>query len=265
MSFDPILCEKYVESLIHMDEVERALLVLENIPAEFRDSPPENLFKLRRQILASLCTAHAYMSSGLDAQVIPEHAIPNLHLNLRGKLIEAEVKKYNEQGKTPHIVDVGPGEYWVPIALKQLGYRFTYWDVAFDAKTQSVAHPLLEMRVSIPAVNQPRIFLALEIIEHLPAPSDLSVECLRHCQDWPERIHLSTPRYTYDTKEKDWRKPCGLPHLRAYTPTEFLSTARKLFPGYEWQIYSDRIMSLRGMRWDVLEDINTPIVQPETK
>lgn len=265
MSFDPILCQKYVESLIQMDEVERALLVLDNVPAEYRDAPPENLFNLRREIQASLCTPHAYMSSGLDAKVMPEHAIPNLHHNLRGQLIEAEVKKYNAAGKIPHLVDVGPGEYWVPIALKQIGYRFTYWDVAFDTGTQAAAHPILNMRVARPLPDQPRIFLALELIEHLPATSDLSVECLRHCGDWPERVHLSTPRYTYDSREKDWRKPCGLPHLRAYTPTEFLAEARKLFPGYEWQIYSNRIMSLRGMRWDVTDDVNTPIVQPEEK
>jgi hypothetical protein len=266
MMFDPILCAKYVESLIHMDEVERALLVLDNVPAEYRDNPPENLALLRNQIVASLCTAHAYMSSGLDAKVMPEHAVPNLHHNLRGLIVEAEVKRYNAAGKIPHIVDVGPGEYWIPIGLLQLGFRFTYWDIAFDSGTQAAAHPMLgSVRQPKASPEQPQIFLGLEIIEHLPSPMDLGVECLRHCGKWPERVHLSTPHYTYDTREKDWRKPCGLPHLRAYTPLEFLDSAKKIFPGYEWQIYSSNILSLRGMRRDVVENANEPIVQPDAK
>lgn len=264
--FDPELCQKYVESLIENDEVERALLVLNNVPSFQRDNPPENLFVLKRQILSAICTPHAYLNSGLDSQVHPETAVSNLHLNVRGKLVEAEVRKYNEKGMIPHLVDVGPGEYWIPMALIQLGLRFTYWDIAMDPNTQAVAHPLIGThRVSKAMPDQPEIFLALEIIEHLPHPMDLSVECLRHCRDWPERVHLSTPEYCYDNKPKDWRRPCGLPHLRAYTPGEFLAEAKRIFPVYEWQVYSSRITSLRGMRRDVSENLNEPIVQPETK
>lgn len=267
--FDVTLCEKYVESLIQHDEVERALMVLDNLPALLRDRPPMSLVKLRTDIVAALITTHAYMNSGLDSNVREDSAVANLQYNVRGQMAEAEVRKYNAAGVTPHLVDVGPGEYWIPLGLKKLGLQFTYWDVAVDTNTQAVAHPLLkdyrfpkEKRTHL---KQPQIFLALEIIEHLPQPLDLATECLRHCGEWPERIHLSTPMYCYDPSPKDWRKPCGLPHLRAYTPHEFHETAKRVFPGYEWQMYADRILSLRGLRWDVAESKGEALIVPRGK
>lgn len=264
--FDLELCQRYVEMLINNDEVERALMVLDNVPAKYREYIPEPLAKLRSDILAAMTTAHAYMSSDLDSNVRPETAVANLRFNVRGRLIETEVRKYNEMGHSPHIVDVGPGEYWIPLALKELGLKFLYWDVAMDQKTQAIAHPLLSGHRSPwpdDSVSRPRIFLGLEIIEHLPEPRDLAVECLRHCGGWPDRVHLSTPLFCYDDADKDWRKPCGLPHLRAYTPGEFVETAKKIFPGYQWQLYADRIMSLRGLRNDVSDGANVPIIQSD--
>lgn len=254
-------CAGYVESLVQADEVERALLVLDNVPAKFRANPPPVLVRLRDQIIGALCTTHAYMSSGLDSKVSAEAAVDNLRYNIRGQLIEAEVKRYNEQKLMPHIVDVGPGEYFIPLALAQLGYRFTYWDVGVDPETAKQAHPLLALnRQPKKLTDQPTVFMALEIIEHLPETRDLTVECLRHCGWWPERVHLSTPRHCYDENEKDWRKPCGLPHLRAYTEAEFIAEAKKLFPNYEWQMYSSHIQSLRGLRKDALQDLDKPLV-----
>jgi predicted transcriptional regulator len=260
--FDPKKCVEYVESLVQMDEVERALLVLDNVPAEFRDKPTPEMVAIRSHILAALCTTHAYLSSNLDSTVQAENAVANLEYNMRGVLIREEVRQYNEERKTPHLVDVGPGEYWIPLALKELGMQFTYWDVAIDQQTQRVAHPLLkDFRRERGPVDQPQIFLGLEIIEHLPEPRDLAVECLRHCQDWPQRIHLSTPCYTFDPGEKDWRKPCGLPHLRANTPMEFGDAASRIFPGYQWQLYAGRILSLRGIRKDEASDVSTPLIK----
>lgn len=262
------LCVKYVENLIMNDEVERALIVLDNVPAHWRDHPPVELKKLRSDILAAMTTAHAYMSSDLDSAVNKETAIDNLRFNLRGRLAEAEVRKYNELGHAPHIVDVGPGEYWIPIALKNLGLKFLYHDVGMDQRTKKSAHPLIVDHLAPwpnDSASRPRIFMALEIIEHLPEPRDLAVEAQRHCGGWPDRIHLSTPLYCYDPEPKDWRKPCGLPHLRAYTQLEFLDTAKKIFPGYVWQLYVSKIMSLRGLRQDVAESANVPLVEDGPK
>jgi hypothetical protein len=260
-SFDENVAVKFIEMLVEGDEVERALWVLDNLPAFYRDNPPFKLARLRQDILGALCTPHAYLSSGLDAEVKPQDCEHLLNTMLRGILVQREVARYNRRGLVPHIVDVGPGEYFVPIGLQAKGFRFTYWDVAFDQNTQRAAHPILkEVRQERAQEDQPLIFLALEIIEHLPSPTDLVTEALRHCGRWPDRAHLSTPYYTYDGSKKDWRKPCGLPHLRAYTAKEFAAVVEKLFPNYKFELFPSQIMSLRGQRFDKIDP--DPIYTP---
>lgn len=250
MDFDIELCVKYVKSLIEHDEVERALLVLDNVPAYYRDNRPKELINLKQDILKALCTVHAYMDCDLDANVSLEKAKTVLKNTVRGVLLEGEVKRYNEQGLVPHIVDVGPGEYFAPIGLNYYGYQFTYKPVSLDRKARLAANEFLKHIPSERVINSPQIYLALEIIEHLPSTQDLVAEALRNCNEFPDRIHLSTPLYTYDTNHPEWNKDCGLPHLRAYTPHEFIQESNRLFPGYDWQLYDDKIMSLRGLRRD---------------
>ncbi len=259
--FNAEMCAQYAESLVHMDEVERALLVLDNVPAYYRDNPPEILKKLRADILKALCTTHAYMVSGLDTRASAETGDAWISSQLRGILLEQEVSRYNEEGLTPHIFDMGPGEYGAPIGLAGHRRQFTYDFIGLDGSTMASAKPLLEGISKKRGDFEPVIFLGLELIEHLPSPQDLAVECLRHCGGWPDRIHLSTPQYTFDVRQKNWRKPCGLPHLRAYTPAEFITAAAKIFPGYSWQMYPSQLTSLRGMRSDKID--HKPLLQSE--
>lgn len=253
MAFDPNLCQQYVEMLVDHDEVERALIVLENVPAYYRDAVPQNLAKLKKDILQAICTSHAYYSDNLDQKISLEAAKYALQ-NIRGLLIAKEVETYNKQGLTPHIVDMGPGEYFVPIGLKDLKLKFTYNDIGLDQQTRKDALPFIEdVKRLIPTREQPVIFLALEIIEHLHNPKDIVTECLRHCGEFPERVHLSTPCYTYDASAKDWRKKSGLPHLRAYTPAEFMRTSQSLFREYAPQYFDGIIMSIRLQRSDKID------------
>lgn len=259
--FNPTQIADVVEMYVQADEPERGLWILNNLPGRFRDFIPDNLKKLRTDILAALVTPHAYMTSDLDAKVDLEHSGDTLLYFLRGILIYREVVRYNANGMVPHIIDVGPGEYFVPLGLKQLGCKFTYWDVAMDQRTGKQAHPALDgyRRPSVPdyvGATQPTpiIFAGLEVIEHLPDENDLAIECARHSYgQTPERIHLSTPMYTYNGKKKDWNKSCGLPHLRTYTPQEFMFKASELWPGYQWEIFPSEVMSLRGCRLDTID------------
>ncbi len=252
--FNVDACYEYVNTLVNLDEVERALLVLDNLPAYYRDHYPPLLLELRQNILKAQCTAHAYITSTMDSEINPEVSDLWIKGVLRGVLLEREVKRYNDAGLIPHIVDIGPGEYHAPIGLKRLGAKFTYQPIAADKKAAEGAAPYLADISSRAVAVGPTIFLALEIIEHLPSTQDLLIECLRHCGAMPDRIHLSTPCYTFDTRLKDWNKPCGLPHLRAYTPMEFIAEAQRLFPGYQWQMYQSELISLRGLRRDLGDD-----------
>lgn len=252
MPFDPIKCEEYVRMLIDYDEVERALLVLNNIPAEFREHTPWNLIELKATIQGSICTPHTYLDCDLDSTVSVESALSVMKNTIRGRIIEAEVKRYNESGITPHIVDMGPGEYFIPIALKELNHRFTYSPLAMDQKAKAAARDYFRPFLA-DKPDSPTIFVALEVIEHLPHTGDIAIEAYKNTCGRPERIHLSTPHNTYDARPKNWEHRSGLPHLRAYTRDEFIQEAFKLFPDYAFQLYDDKVMSLRGMRKDCLD------------
>lgn len=260
-SFDENKIYDVVTTYVEADEVERALWILNNLPGIYRDQMPLKLAKLRSEILKAMVTPHAYMSCDLDATVNKEENLKNFEILIRTKLVEGEAKRMQESGASLlNVVDVGPGEYMIPMGLKEKGVSFKYHPVFMDKKAYQAALPDIESVLDANYCTEPdtTIFLALEIIEHLPAPVDLATECLRHCGGWPARIHLSTPMYTYDGSAKHWRKPCGLPHLRTYTPGEFLMEAQRTFPGYQWQLYPGVIMSLRGMRNDMIDSV--PIV-----
>lgn len=245
-SFDSKLVEQYVNTLVEADETERALLVLDNLPAFYRDNYPKNLKTLRDQIIKARITASGYLQNSYDSTVTTEGALNCFNALPRFKLIEQEVKRYNEKKVAPHIVDMGPGEYPIPIALKAKGYQFSYKPIAMDQKAYKAAYELIKENL-VETSSAPHIFCALEVIEHIPDTTDLATEMLSYCGVEPERIHLSTPLYTYDGSKKNWKKIAGQPHLRAYTPNEFFMEARSIFPGYNWEMYMGQIMSLRGI------------------
>lgn len=230
------------EWLCRADEPERALRLLENLPAYYRDHMPNEVSEMRRDILGSLLTPHAYASVDFDSEV-GRDVLDSL---LRGRM----VKKTLDEIKGPvHIVEMGPGEYWLPIGLSQRGYEFTYHDISLLQRTGKQAREIVPSvwKNTRPGESDlPKLFVAFEIIEHLADPKEIATEAARHCGT-PDYIFLSTPLYTFDTKTH-WRKPNGQPHLRAYTPSEFVLTANQIFPGYKWELEADQIMVLKGTR-----------------
>jgi hypothetical protein len=241
------------EILLQGDEAERALLVLNSVPAYYRDHQPPEILDMKARIQKAMVTAHAYMSNDMDAKVDSDVSVNLVKGLLRGKILAAEVQAYNDKGIKPHLVDVGPGEYWALLGLDKLHYRFTYEDVSMLKRTGEQAWEQVGLgHACVPKDNAPRIFVGLEIIEHLPSPKDLAIEAMRHCGGYPEHVHLSTPLYTFNGEHKQWDKDCGLPHLRAYTPQEFLDEATRVFDNhYHWQMYVSPILSLRGTRKDL--------------
>ena len=232
---------KVAEQLVDADEVERALWVLDNLPAYYRDNIPHEVVALKKSILSRMITPHGYLNDAHDCELVDyARARAIIEGTLRGALIEKEL----EDGFY-HVVDVGPGEYWLPIGVKG---QFTYKSVGLDQKTReaSLKHPEIVSKYSSrQSKHSIGVFVALEVIEHLPDPRDLAVECAKHFVNEPDYIHLSTPLYTYDSSPKAQAK--YLPHLRAYTPREFIMEAQRLWPHYEWQLYMSNIMSLRGV------------------
>lgn len=246
--YDQFRVEPFLEAadiLCKLDEPERALKLLDNLPGYYRDFPPDEIKALKLDIQKALLTPHAYASVDHDSEV-------GRHTELmegtnRGAWVKQSVEQYNELRRVPHVVDMGPGEYWLPIGLFNRSYRFTYHDIALLQRTGRQARETVPGYVwqPNPKDDQPIIFVAFELIEHLADVQEIALEAARHCGRLPDKVFLSTPLYTY-AEQKDWRK-CQ-PHRRTYTPAEFIYAAHSLFQGYKWELQTDALMTLKGER-----------------
>jgi hypothetical protein len=162
-------------------------------------------------------------------------------------LIHADVKFLNSRDKEPHVIDYAPGDFWLPILLKEDGLRFTYQPIYLSDKAFEKTKHLFEDRIRKEKMfNEPTIFVACEIIEHLPNENELKIEMLKaygRC----DIIHISTPKHSFDYECKDWRERKLLGHLRAYTPHEFFSKVQQIFSEYEdFDFYDSVILHARA-------------------
>jgi hypothetical protein len=225
--------------LVAADEPMRALKLLDEVPGYYRDNPDPQMTSLKEKILSLLATPAFYATNPYDTLVreeVAEHVVDSL---VRGVLIRDDVKRFNDQGLTPHIVDLGPGEYWLPIGLKKKGLQFTYHDVGLCKEAQDKAYVFIKDRVrETQSPGQPVIFVACEIIEHMHHEEDIAVEYHRLKAN-ADVIHISTPKYTFDIRKSqlDWEKKGDLGHLRTYTPKEFFDVVSKMFPQHQFVIY----------------------------
>lgn len=234
--------------LVAGDEPLRAIQLLDNLPGFYRDYVPVAAVELKKKIYSLLATPAFYATNPYDQLVRHETAEQVIQQTLRGQLILKDVKELNEKNQTPHIIDLGPGEYWMAIGLKKLSCRFTYQDIGLCTNARLLAreHLLKEMDTQ-PEKEAPRIFIACELIEHLHHESDLRVDLERNGGN-AHILHFSTPKYTFDGRasQLNWALKGDLGHLRTYTPKEFHSVITKLFPEYAFTMYDSQIMHLRG-------------------
>lgn len=236
--------------LVAADEPMRALSLLNNLPGYYRDHPPAQVQELMGEIYRLLATPAFYSTNPYDQFVRPETGAWTLQNTQRGVLIEQDVKAFNAEGKMPHLIDLGPGEYWLPIGLKQLGHTFTYHDIGLCGPARAKAKEFVgEFMRSETPTDRPVIFVACEIIEHLHHEEDIAVEFHRARAN-ADIIHISTPKYTFDCRasQLDWQKKGDLGHLRTYTPGEFFQVVSKMFPNYQFNFLDGQILHLRGLK-----------------
>ena len=233
------------------DEPMRALKMLDMVPAFYRDNPIPEMKATEKEIYQKLATPHFYSQNIWDKipDDIAERGQWTLKGTMRGLLIHEDVKKMNAEGLKPHIIDLGPGEYWLPYGLEAEKCDFTYEGLglqnhAYIQAKKDLEHVWLEAQGQI---NRPVIFIACELIEHLHHEADIKTDLLRTGAT-PSIIHISTPRYTFDGRHErlEWRSKGDLGHLRTYTPREFMETVAKMFPEYQWAFADGVIMHMKG-------------------
>lgn len=232
------------KELLRADETERALWLLDNLPAYYREHVPKAVVELKNEILKKISTTQKYINGVYELEVMDLVNGNGMDETLRGKMIIKDVEFLNNLGHTPHIIDYGPGEYWLPIVLHKHGLKFTYQDIYLNKFARNKALPLLDPYLIEPNKNEPSIFVAYEIIEHLWQEHEIKTQLLYN-HGPADILHISTPAYTYDTDCTDWNQKDELGHLRAYTPQEFSEILTKLFPEYTTFLYVSRIMQMR--------------------
>ncbi len=248
--FDPKPFIDAANILVASDDVMLGLRVLDSLPGFYRDNPPKEIKELKARILKKVATPNYYMTNKNDLAMDPQVAEQQVATLLRGQEILKDIKRFNAERVAPHIVDLGPGDYWLPIGLARHRAMFTYQPIGIcDLARESAATYISQyVKESVPN-DRPHIFVACELIEHLHHEEDIVVEYYRAGVD-AEVIHISTPLYTFDgrTQELDWEKKAILQHLRTYTPDELHRSVSRLFPKHKWQIIGSNILHARGTR-----------------
>lgn len=232
-----------MEELARADEIERALSIPQLLPAYYRDHPPPEIIKLANDIMAKVATIDFYKNTDFYPGIVNFDSVSK---TLRYKLLVRDVEHLNKLGFTPHIVDYGPGEFWVPICLNDLGLNYTYQPIVLNDVSFNKTKKLFEDKLRTKKTGHPSIFLALEIIEHLWHEDELKINMLQTA-GFCDILHVSTPKYTHNYNNLNWRSTGTLGHLRAYTPTEFFTTVQDLFSEYkDYQFFDSGILHVRG-------------------
>lgn len=226
------------EELLRHDETLLALdLLSKGIPGFYRDNPPPEVTALKREILKRFATFNHLVHSPAGFEVYPEE-VPT---SLRAILILKEVERLNVNGLTPHLVDFGPGDYWLYYLLKNKKCSFTYRHISINQAAKLKGKDIVQ---SEDPLDRPIIFVACEIIEHLFDEREIVAEMMR-VPRIPDAVHISTPCYTFGTWVKHWKDIGDIGHLRTYTPAEFQTKTRELFPDFDQYVYVSKMLHAR--------------------
>ncbi len=234
--------------LVRGDEVILALRLLEGLPAFYRDFPPKEILDLRNQIMTRIATPMFYAREEKTQDTSMKDLLW-MKKTTRGQLIIKDVKAFNDNNLNPHILDYGPGEFYVPEILFDEGHYFTYNPVTITPQSSAKFFDDKPHFRGDPDIDDPSIFFACEIIEHLWQESELKTVMLSYC-GLADVIHVSTPKYTFDGRSKWSEMREDLGHLRAYTPNEFVNKIALMFPEYLWQFFDNQILHMRLIRKD---------------
>jgi len=229
--------------LVRADEVKRAIWILDNLPGFYRDHPPEEVIQLKNEILQRIALPQHYQF-GECTLVDKEEQFMMLKKILRSALLLETVIELNKINIEPQVVDYGPGDFWVPALLKRENCKFTYRPITVQLPAALYAKQKIDWEEP-KDTDSFRLFFAGEIIEHLWEESDLKTTMLSAGSNLADICQISTPRYSFDTRDFEWRTHRELlGHMRTYTPDEFQNVVRKLFPEYEWFFLDGQVMQI---------------------
>lgn len=233
---------RILEMLVQYDDPEKALKIYDELlPAQWRDGQqPKELKEYIDLVRSKLYTAHDYFSNNKDAPSTDENALLFMKHLPRALILEDDLKQMD----CPTVYDLGTGDYSLPIGLKLNGVRCYYQGIGLTPHFEDQ----VKDRIPPPppsGIENDRVFVAYEIIEHLPEVQEIR----NHFSRLPKpikKVYLSTPNRCYRDGHPNWLKT-GLPHLRTYTPGEFMYTVSKMFPEFKFHFIDGESMHLVGV------------------
>ncbi len=216
-----------VSDMINADEVERALNMLDNLPAYYRDNIPERAKQMRLQLHKQLFTPVQYK------EIYTPGCLDNMggYWPARAQILENVIRDIYKSGAQAHVMEYAPGSFWLPYLLQQKALPFSYEHIGLDPLPKGLAFPSLQ-----DGKESENVFVAFEIIEHLSNEWEIYQNYLKlnRCAD---HVLVSTPLYTYAGGMDNWQTR-QLGHLRTYTPAELVKSVANMFIGLEWKVYT---------------------------
>lgn len=235
--------------LLCADETLMALKFLDMVPGYYRRNYPKELADLKRQVMAKIATSCFYATHvGCEVEV-GEEACLSYAQTLRAQLIIADVKRLNGINIKPHIIDMGGGENWLPVVLRDLD--FSYESAFVNWPTYEKTKYRFEKFVAKRTPDQPVIFFACELLEHIHRHDEIRFEMERRCGK-ADVVIISTPKETFNPNVTDWTKIGDLGHLMTFTSNEFSDILSRIFFDYAGTFYDSQILGAR-------------FISPETK
>jgi hypothetical protein len=239
---------KAAEELLRADETIRALNLLDNLPAYYRQNIPPEVQALKREIMSRIATASFYATSSDYELSAPEDSHIYAANTLRGQLLLHDIKALNSRDLMPHLLDLAPGEYAFVRMLQHNQCLFSYQASYVNHPSYQHYKKHFEER-ELDYLRQdnnirPTVYFCGEIIEHLWQEEEIRYEMERKI-GLADIIHISTPNMAFDYECTDWRSKGDLGHLRTYTPNEFAIKIIKMFPEYHVQILLSQILHAR--------------------
>lgn len=235
--------------MILADEVEKALHLINNPPAYYKDHENQPLKEIKTKLLKQVFDTKAYIDC--ERPIPKDRILSDISGALkypRFDIIADEIKKLNYHGKVPWIYEYAPGTAWEAVNFERMGLKFKY---KAHTLSQVMEHNFREnyfkdIWQEKPDDGQPTIFIACEIIEHLHDHREIEHVLLRTGVTF-DQIFISTPKYTWAGGLDSWEDNF-LGHLRTYTPTEFMRICMQMFPNYQATYYEFHCMLYSGKR-----------------
>lgn len=245
--FDLAKALEVAQSIVDSDNVVGAMkLIDECLPAYYREHKQDLIELWRANAWKKVATIRDY-STGEGKPIDLDAAAREFNGSLRFQALKEVVERWCSQRRPPFILELGPGEYTLPIGLRSIGASFSYKPIGITHKIPEHAFEhIKEVYKETPDFHQPVIFVCYEMIEHLFHPTDIyNYYCRENLN--AEHVMISTP---HGALGGGWRRSNEemIAHVRDWTPQELKDFVKRYWPHLDQQFIDGPQMLLVASR-----------------